>query len=59
MIKAIRTAIKYQGILPLVVDLIEEVQKSVRDDGTISRDERSRLMKKFWAVVKEVQGVKK
>ena len=59
MIKAIRTAIKYQGILPLVVDLIEEVQKSVRDDGTISRDERSRLMKRFWAVVKEVQGVKK
>ncbi len=59
MIKAIRTAIKYQGILPLVIDLIEEVQKSVRDDGTISRDERSRLMKKFWAVVREVQGVKK
>ena len=59
MIKALRTAIKYQGILPLVVDLIEEVQKSVRDDGTISRDERSRLMKKFWAVVREVQGVKK
>ena len=59
MIKAIRTAIKYQGILPLVVDLIEEVQKSVRDDGTISRDERSRLMKRFWAVVKEVQGTKK
>jgi len=59
MFKAIRTAIKYQGILPLVVDLIEEVQKSVRDDGTISRDERSRLMKKFWAVVREVQGVKK
>ena len=59
MIKAIRTAIKNQGILPLVVDLIEEVQKSVRDDGTISRDERSRLMKRFWAVVREVQGVKK
>jgi len=59
MIKAIRTAIKYQGILPLVIDLIEEVQKSVRDDGTISRDERSRLMKRFWAVVREVQGVKK
>ena len=59
MFKAIRTAIKYQGILPLVVDLIEEVQKSVRDDGTISRDERSRLMKIFWAVVREVQGVKK
>ena len=59
MFKAIRTAIKYQGILPLVIDLIEEVQKSVRDDGTISRDERSRLMKKFWAVVREEQGVKK
>ena len=50
---------KYQGILPVVIDLIEEIQRSVRDDGSISRDERSRLMKKFWAVVKEVQGVKK
>jgi hypothetical protein len=59
MIKAIRTAIKYQGILPLVVDLIEEVQKSIRDDGSISRDERSRLMKRFWAVVKEVQATKR
>jgi hypothetical protein len=58
MFKAIRTAIKYQGILPLVVDLIEEVQKSIKDDGTISRDERSRLMKKFWAVVKKVQATK-
>ena len=59
MFKAIRMAMKYQGILPVVIDLIEEVQKSIRDDGSISRDERSRLMKKFWAVVKEVQGVKK
>ena len=59
MFKAIRMAMKYQGILPLVVDLIEEVQKSVRDDGTISRYERSSLMKRFWAVVKEVQGTKK
>ncbi len=59
MFKAIRMAMKYQGILPVVIDLIEEVQKSVRDDNTISRDERSRLMKRFWAVVKEIQGVKK
>jgi len=59
MFKAIRMAMKYQGILPVVIDLIEEIQRSVRDDGSISRDERSRLMKKFWAVVKEVQGVKK
>jgi len=59
MFKAIRMAMKYQGILPVVIDLIEEIQRSIRDDGSISRDERSRLMKKFWAVVKEVQGVKK
>ena len=59
MFKAIRMAMKYQGILPVVIDLIEEIQRSVRDDGSISRDERSRLMKKFWAVVREVQGVKK
>jgi len=58
MFKAIRMAMKYQGILPVVIDLIEEVQKSIRDDGSISRDERSRLMKKFWAVVKKVQATK-
>ena len=58
MFKAIRMAMKYQGILPVVIDLIEEIQRSVRDDGSISRDERSRLMKKFWAVVKKVQGTK-
>ena len=58
MFKAIRMAMKYQGILPVVIDLIEEIQRSVRDDGSISRDERSRLMKKFWAVVKKVQATK-
>ena len=59
MFKAIRTAIKYQGILPLVVDLIEEVQKSVRDDGSISQKERSKLMSRFWALVKAVQAPRK
>ena len=42
MFKAIRMAMKYQGILPVVIDLIEEIQRSVRDDGSISRDERSK-----------------
>jgi len=58
MIKAIRAAIKYSDALPLAIDLIEEIQKSVRDDGSISQKERSALMKRFWALVKVFQAPK-
>ena len=59
MFKAIRLAMQYQHVLPLAVDLIKEVEISVRDDGTITKDERSRLLKRFWAVVKAVQDPQK
>jgi len=59
MIKAIRAAMKYSDALPLAIDLIEEIQKSVRDDGSISKDERSKLLKRFWAIVKVFQTPKK
>ena len=59
MIKAIRAAMKYSDALPLAIDLIEEIQKSVRDDGSISQKERSALMKRFWALVKVFQDPKK
>ena len=59
MIKAIRAAIKYSDDLPLAIDLIEEIQKSVRDDGSISKEERSKLLKGFWAIVKVFQTPKK
>ena len=59
MFKAIRLAMQYQHVLPLAVYLIKEVEISVRDDGTITKDERSRLLKRFWAVVKAVQDPQK
>ena len=59
MFKAIRLAMQYQHVLPLAVDLIKEVETSVRDDGTITKDERSRLLKRCWAVVKAVQDPQK
>ena len=55
MFKAMKLAMQYSHVLPVAVDLIQEVEKAVRDDGSISQAERSRLMKKFWAVVKAIQ----
>ena len=44
MIKAIRAAIKYSDALPLAIELIEEIQRSVRDDGSISNSKEVCLM---------------
>ena len=59
MWKAIRAAMKYGAALPAAIDLLEEVHRSVRDDGTINRKERAVLMSKFWKLVKVVQNPRK
>jgi len=59
MLKAIRMALRYSDVLPIAIDLVKEIEISVRDDGTISKDERSRLLKKFWNLVRAVQAPKK
>jgi hypothetical protein len=56
MLKAIKAALKYKYALPVAIELLQEIQKSVRDDGSISRKERSALMSKFWKLVKIVQA---
>lgn len=56
MLAQIRMAIKHSDTLPAAVRLIEEIERSVRDDGSISRAERSKLLKRFWALVKVVQN---
>ena len=56
MIAEIKLALKHSDTLPVAVDLIEEINQSVRDDGKISREERARLMGKFWALVKTVSS---
>ena len=50
-----KLAMQYSHVLPVAVDLIQEIEKSIRDDGSISQAERSKLMKRFWAVVKAIQ----
>lgn len=59
MLKAIRMALRYSDVLPIAIDLVKEIEISVRDDGTISKDERSKLLKKFWNLVRAVQAPKK
>jgi|TARA_R110002020_G_scaffold72190_1_gene185779 hypothetical protein len=55
MFKAMKLAMQYSHVLPVAVELIQEIEKSIRDDGSISQAERSKLMKKFWALVKVLQ----
>ena len=59
MLAAIKLAMKYKDSLPLAVDLIKEIEISMRDDGSISQKERSKLMSRFWALVKAIQAPKK
>ena len=55
MIKALRLAMQYKDSLPLLIDLLKEIESSVRDDGSISQKERSKILKSFWVLVKSVQ----
>jgi hypothetical protein len=59
MFAAIKMAMKYKDVLPVAVDLIKEIELSMRDDGSISQKERSKLMSRFWALVKAIQAPKK
>ena len=56
---SIKLAMKYKHTLPVAVDLIKEIELSMRDDSSISQKERSKLMSRFWALVKSVQTAKK
>ena len=58
MFAAIKMAMKYKDVLPVAVDLIKEIEISIRDDGSISQKERSKLMSRFWALVKAIQAPK-
>ena len=59
MFAAIKMAMKYKDVLPVAVDVIKEIELSMRDDGSISQKERSKLMSRFWALVKAIQAPKK
>ena len=59
MFAALKMAMKYKDSLPVAVDLIQEIELSMRDDFSISKQERSKLMSRFWALVKSIQTAKK
>ena len=59
MFAALKMAMKYKDSLPVAVDLIKEIEISMRDDGSISQKERSKLMSRFWALVQAVQAPRK
>ena len=59
MIKEIRMALKYKTILPVAIQTVEEVRKAVDSSGaggrSLTKRERSKLMKQFWKIVTEIQ----
>ena len=59
MLKTIRLAMQYKDSLPLAVDSIKQIEISIRDDGSISQKERSKILKSFWALVKSLQEPRK
>jgi len=50
----IRLALRHTDSCVMAVELIEEVQRVKREDGTIARSDRGQLMSRFWALVKTV-----
>ena len=53
---ALRLVFKHKDSVPLFVELVEEIQRAKRADGTITRKDRSQLMSRFWALAKAVQA---
>lgn len=43
--------LKVMKYLPAIASLVSEVIKA-KQDGKISNDEKSRIMKKFWVILK-------
>jgi len=55
-LRALGLAVRYLSVLPVTLELVQEIQQSVRPDGSIARVQRARLLKRFWALVKAVQS---
>ena len=51
---ALRLALKHMDACLIAVELIEEVQRVKRVDGTIARSDRGQLMSHFWKLVKTI-----
>ena len=49
-----RLALKHMDSCVVAVELIADIERMKREDGTIARKDRSQLMSRFWAMVKTV-----
>lgn len=57
MFKAIRFARTYGHLLPILIDFVDTVLKST-EDKQLSKEERSQLMKQYWALVRAIRETK-
>ena len=53
-LSALRFALKHMDSCLTAVELIDDIEKMKREDGTIARSDRGQLMSRFWALVKTV-----
>ena len=51
---ALRRALKHIDACLIAVEMIADIERVKRADGTIARADRGQLMSRFWAMVKTV-----
>ena len=47
-------ALKHMDSCVMAVELIDDIAKMKREDGTIARSDRGQLMSRFWKLVKTI-----
>ena len=53
-LNALRFALKHMDSCLTAVELIDDIEKMKREDGTIARSDRGQLMSRFWKLVKTI-----
>jgi len=56
MIKAIRFALKYRSIIPVLYEFVDICVRSA-SDKQLTKKEKSALMTQYWKVVRAIQSV--
>ena len=51
---ALRLALRHMDACLIAVELIADIERMKREDGTIARADRGQLMARFWQLVKTV-----
>ena len=53
-LSVLRFALKHMDSCVMAVELIDDIEKMKREDGTITRKDRGQLMSRFWKLVKTI-----